>query len=90
MLADELKESLTFDDAVALRLHVDAVVRTWRRPVQRYTEAQAPVRTGPEHERQIARVEAQSDAYHLTFGDTDVMVAYLLEITKTRKESPDT
>jgi S-methylmethionine-dependent homocysteine/selenocysteine methylase/SAM-dependent methyltransferase len=30
---------------------------------------------------QIARVEEQSDAYHLTFGDTEVMVAYLLEIT---------
>jgi hypothetical protein len=24
---------------------------------------------------QISRVEAQSDAYHLTFGDTDVTVA---------------
>jgi S-methylmethionine-dependent homocysteine/selenocysteine methylase/tRNA1(Val) A37 N6-methylase TrmN6 len=39
---------------------------------------------------QIARVEAHSDAYHLTFGQTDVMVAYLLEITRKRKESPDT
>jgi hypothetical protein len=39
---------------------------------------------------QIARVEAHSDAYHLTFGQTDVMVAYLLEITKKRKESPNT
>jgi len=39
---------------------------------------------------QIARVEAHSDAYHLTFGETDVMVAYLLEITRKRKESPDT
>jgi S-methylmethionine-dependent homocysteine/selenocysteine methylase/tRNA1(Val) A37 N6-methylase TrmN6 len=39
---------------------------------------------------QIARVEAHSDAYHLTFGSTDVMVAYLLEITRKRKESPDT
>lgn len=28
----------------------------------------------------IERVEALSDAYHLTFGDQDVMVAYLLEI----------
>ncbi|MBV9820314.1 MAG: homocysteine S-methyltransferase family protein [Solirubrobacterales bacterium] len=37
---------------------------------------------------QIARVEASSDAYHLTFGTTDVMVAYLLEITRERKESP--
>jgi S-methylmethionine-dependent homocysteine/selenocysteine methylase/SAM-dependent methyltransferase len=39
---------------------------------------------------QIARVEAHSDAYHLTFGQTDVMVAYLLEITRKRKESPNT
>jgi hypothetical protein len=39
---------------------------------------------------QIVRVEAHSDAYHLTFGETDVMVAYLLEITRKRKESPDT
>jgi S-methylmethionine-dependent homocysteine/selenocysteine methylase len=29
---------------------------------------------------QIARVEEQSDAYHLAFGREDVMVAYLLEI----------
>jgi SAM-dependent methyltransferase len=29
---------------------------------------------------QIARVEEQSDAYHLTFGESEVMVAYLLEI----------
>lgn len=36
---------------------------------------------------QIARVEEQSDAYHLRFGSTDVMVAYLLEITRKRKES---
>jgi S-methylmethionine-dependent homocysteine/selenocysteine methylase/SAM-dependent methyltransferase len=39
---------------------------------------------------QIARVETHSDAYHLTFGQTDVMVAYLLEITRKSKESPDT
>ena len=39
---------------------------------------------------QIARVEAHSDAYHLTFGQTDVMVAYLLEITRKRKDSPRT
>ena len=37
---------------------------------------------------QITRVEEHSDAYHLTFGDTDVMVAYLLEITRKRKETP--
>ncbi len=28
---------------------------------------------------QIRRVEELSDAYHLKFGDADVMVAYLLE-----------
>ena len=33
---------------------------------------------------QIERVEEHSDAYHLTFGETQVMVAYLLEITKQR------
>src|ERR1700729_1234854 len=36
---------------------------------------------------QISRVEAQSDAYHLTFGDTDVTVAYLLEITRDRQDT---
>jgi S-methylmethionine-dependent homocysteine/selenocysteine methylase/SAM-dependent methyltransferase len=36
---------------------------------------------------QIRRVEEHSDAYHLTFGETDVMVAYLLEITKKREEA---
>jgi release factor glutamine methyltransferase len=36
---------------------------------------------------QIRRVEEHSDAYHLTFGGTDVMVAYLLEITRTREEA---
>ena len=39
---------------------------------------------------QIARVEAHSDAYHLTFGATDVMVAYLIEITRKREESTRT
>lgn len=29
---------------------------------------------------QIERVEELSDAYHLKFGDADVMVAYLLEV----------
>ena len=36
---------------------------------------------------QISRVEAQSDAYHLTFGDTDVTVAYLLEISRDREDT---
>ncbi len=37
----------------------------------------------------IARVEERSDAYHLRFGDTDVMVAYLLEIRRlSDKEGP--
>ncbi len=38
---------------------------------------------------QIARVEEHSDAYHLRFGSTDVMVAYLLEITRKSKDTPD-
>jgi hypothetical protein len=33
---------------------------------------------------QIARVEEASDAYHLRLGGTDVMVAYLLEVTRAR------
>jgi release factor glutamine methyltransferase len=33
-----------------------------------------------ERRAQIARVEAQSDAYHLTLGEDEVMVAHLLEI----------
>jgi S-methylmethionine-dependent homocysteine/selenocysteine methylase/SAM-dependent methyltransferase len=33
------------------------------------------------YSKQIARVEEQSDAYHLRFGEEDTMVAYLLEIT---------
>jgi S-methylmethionine-dependent homocysteine/selenocysteine methylase/SAM-dependent methyltransferase len=33
--------------------------------------------------QQIARVEESSDAYHLRFGSEDVMVAYLLEITRS-------
>ena len=36
---------------------------------------------------QIARVEEHSDAYHLNLGATEVMVAYLLEITRKRDES---
>jgi SAM-dependent methyltransferase len=35
-------------------------------------------------QRQIERVEGLSDAYHLKLGGTDVMVAYLLEITRPR------
>jgi hypothetical protein len=40
------------------------------------------------HERseQIERVEELSDAYHLRLGDTDVVVAYLLEITRQGME----
>lgn len=34
-----------------------------------------------ERREQIQRVEELSDAYHLRFGDGDVMVAYLLEVT---------
>jgi hypothetical protein len=37
---------------------------------------------------QIARVEERSDAYHLNFGESEMMVAYLLEITRKRKEDP--
>jgi S-methylmethionine-dependent homocysteine/selenocysteine methylase/SAM-dependent methyltransferase len=33
-------------------------------------------------QEQIARVEQLSDAYHITVGDEDVMVAYLLEIAR--------
>jgi S-methylmethionine-dependent homocysteine/selenocysteine methylase/SAM-dependent methyltransferase len=36
---------------------------------------------------QIERVEEHSDAYHLTFGETEVIVAYLLEITRTREDT---
>jgi S-methylmethionine-dependent homocysteine/selenocysteine methylase/SAM-dependent methyltransferase len=35
-----------------------------------------------ERREQITRVEELSDAYHLAIGDTDVMVAYLLEVTR--------
>jgi hypothetical protein len=34
-----------------------------------------------ENMEQIRRVEQLSDAYHLTFGENDVMVMYLLEVT---------
>jgi release factor glutamine methyltransferase len=33
---------------------------------------------------QIERVESRSDAYHLTLADRDVMIAYLLEVTRRR------
>ncbi len=36
-----------------------------------------------EKSQQIERVEALSDAYHLRLGDHDVMVAYLIEVTRT-------
>jgi homocysteine S-methyltransferase len=36
-----------------------------------------------ESEEQIARVESLSDAYHLDAGGRDVMVAYLLRVTRT-------
>jgi S-methylmethionine-dependent homocysteine/selenocysteine methylase/SAM-dependent methyltransferase len=39
-----------------------------------------------ERGEQIVRVEELSDAYHLRLGDTDVMVAYLLEITRKGME----
>ena len=35
-----------------------------------------------ENTEQIERVEQLSDAYHLRFGGEDVMVAYLLEVTR--------
>ena len=37
-----------------------------------------------ENIEQIRRVEELSDAYHLTFGEDEVMVMYLLEI-RSRK-----
>jgi hypothetical protein len=36
---------------------------------------------------QILRVEQLSDAYHLTTGSEDVMVAYLIEVTRKGAES---
>jgi SAM-dependent methyltransferase len=33
-----------------------------------------------DNREQIVRVEAQSDAYHLAFGSSDVTVAYLIEV----------
>jgi S-methylmethionine-dependent homocysteine/selenocysteine methylase/SAM-dependent methyltransferase len=37
-----------------------------------------------EKNEQIDRVEGRSDAYHLTLGDRDVMIAYLVEVTRGR------
>jgi len=39
-----------------------------------------------EKSEQIVRVEEQSDAYHLRLGDHDVMVAYLIEVTRKGEE----
>jgi S-methylmethionine-dependent homocysteine/selenocysteine methylase/SAM-dependent methyltransferase len=39
-----------------------------------------------EKKEQILRVEEQSDAYHLQLGDHDVMVAYLIEVTRKGEE----
>lgn len=39
-----------------------------------------------EKKEQILRVEEQSDAYHLKLGDHDVMVAYLIEVTRKGEE----
>jgi release factor glutamine methyltransferase len=36
---------------------------------------------------QIERVEQLSDAYHLNLGDEEIMVAYLLEVTRNGSES---
>jgi len=37
---------------------------------------------------QIERVEQLSDAYHIEVADEDVMVAYLLEITRIEPAAP--
>jgi S-methylmethionine-dependent homocysteine/selenocysteine methylase/SAM-dependent methyltransferase len=41
-----------------------------------------------EYREQISRVEERSDAYHLSLGDTDTMVAYLLEIAAKDGSAP--
>jgi S-methylmethionine-dependent homocysteine/selenocysteine methylase/SAM-dependent methyltransferase len=41
-----------------------------------------------EKSEQITRVEELSDAYHLQLGDRDVMVAYLVEVTRKADEHP--
>ena len=35
-------------------------------------------------QEQITRVEASSDAYHLKLGDSETMIAYLLEVTRKK------
>jgi hypothetical protein len=35
-----------------------------------------------EKREQITRVEEHSDAYHLELGNSDTMVAYLIEVTR--------
>jgi hypothetical protein len=40
-----------------------------------------------ENRAQIERVEQLSDAYHIEVADEDVMVAYLLEITRVGPEA---
>lgn|GEM_PF-130371 len=40
-----------------------------------------------EKQDQIERVEQLSDAYHLNLGDEEIMVAYLLEVTRKGSES---
>ena len=40
-----------------------------------------------QNKSQIDRVEQLSDAYHLRFADEDVMVAYLLEVTRASAEA---
>lgn len=39
-----------------------------------------------EREEQIGRVESLSDAYHLKLGNKDVMVAYVLEVTRKKRK----
>jgi hypothetical protein len=39
-----------------------------------------------EEREQIERVEDRSDAYHLRVGDSDLIAAYLLEVTRTSGE----
>jgi S-methylmethionine-dependent homocysteine/selenocysteine methylase/SAM-dependent methyltransferase len=41
-----------------------------------------------DYEEQIGRVEELSDAYHLRFGDSSTMVAYLLEISRAEGAEP--
>jgi S-methylmethionine-dependent homocysteine/selenocysteine methylase/SAM-dependent methyltransferase len=43
-----------------------------------------------EKEQQIHRVEQLSDAYHLRLGDQDVMIAYLIEVTRDPQKARPT